>query len=79
MVDDTSNMISEQQGLELFRDIEQRHRRVRSALTYNETAREIPVCVPKTSSDHDFGLASEIPCSCARIPCSSEIIPCSAA
>ena len=43
MADNTSNMISEQQGLEIFRGSEQRHRRLRPALTYKEAAREIPV------------------------------------
>jgi hypothetical protein len=43
MADDTSNMISEQQGLEIFRGTEQRRRRARPALTHKEAAREIPV------------------------------------
>jgi hypothetical protein len=38
-----------------------------------------PLCVPKTSSDDDFGFNRRIPCSRTRIPCSAEIIPCSVA
>jgi hypothetical protein len=43
MADETSNMISEQQGLEIFRGADHRPRRMRPALTYKEAAREIPV------------------------------------
>ncbi len=43
MADDTLNMISEQQGLEIFRGSAQRSKRARPALTHKEAAREIPV------------------------------------
>ena len=43
MAEGADNIVNKEQGLEIFRGAEARHRRARPALTHKEAAREIPV------------------------------------
>src|ERR1035437_7532728 len=43
MTDGMDNIVTEEQGLEIFRGADRQHRRARPALTHKEAAREIPV------------------------------------